>query len=98
MSAQLYLATVAVLIAISRRGRSGSAAPASPPRLPVWVKGRLDHGLLRPTIRVRSTSTSGHAGDLVRHGSWVPCMDDARVARGICHLSEAFGCSHVFGL
>jgi len=28
MSAQLYLATVAVLIAISRRGRSGSAAPA----------------------------------------------------------------------
>src|SRR5262249_16314825 len=27
----------------------------------------------------------------------VPCMDDARIARGICHLSEAFGCSHVFG-
>jgi len=28
MSALLYLATVAVLIGISRRGRSGSAAPA----------------------------------------------------------------------
>jgi len=28
MSALLYLATVAVLIAILRRGRSGSAAPA----------------------------------------------------------------------
>ena len=28
MSALLYLATVAVLTAISRRGRSGSAAPA----------------------------------------------------------------------
>jgi hypothetical protein len=28
----------------------------------------------------------------------VPCMDDARVARGIWHFSEAFGCSHVFGL
>ena len=25
-------------------------------------------------------------------------MDGARVARGICHLSEAFGCSHVSGL
>jgi hypothetical protein len=24
--------------------------------------------------------------------------NDARVARGICHFSEAFGCSHVCGL
>ena len=28
----------------------------------------------------------------------VPCMDGARVARGICRVSEGFGCSHVFGL
>ena len=28
----------------------------------------------------------------------VPCMDGASIARGIWHLSEAFGCSHVFGL
>jgi len=28
-----------------------------------------------PSIRVRSTSACGHAGDLLRHGPWVPIRD-----------------------
>jgi hypothetical protein len=31
-------------------------------------------------------------------GSYGSCMDGARGARGNLTISEAFGCSHVFGL
>src|SRR5262245_17829825 len=54
------------------------------------TKGRLDHGLLRPSIRVRSTSTCGHAGGLVLHGSWVPRDEIASaIARFAGYLADS---------
>jgi len=62
-----------------------------PSQLPSQTARQLPD--LSTIIRVESSSTG-----VSRLRGALPCMDGARVARGICRVSEGFGCSHVFGL